>query len=298
MSTRDEKTEATLETPPGPGSAATSEEVSKTECGLAAYLKCIDRARLFVAGAFILSGLAYVVCARQSEFSTAISRSDSGIWIWSERVFGGCVYACAVAALALVVEPLARPTTRTSFTIQAVLLRALLIVFACLAVFLPMFHQYGSSQAIGAVTGVLLLLASAGQRRIKRAVLGVLAACLFGAIVISTQSPYQCARRHSDDILDAASRLAALYSEGRVGNEVDVDDPCVPKVIRELGATRVWVDDVRVSLYVPHSVRHRDYEFIVCHIPRSTVPRPVWIRRPSNKDEECRIAEGLWMTDY
>jgi len=83
---------------------------------------------------------------------------------------------------------------------------------------------------------------------------------------LSTQSAYQYARRHADEIVAAGCQLAEYCREAHV-DEIPLDDPGVPRAFRELGVRRIQIREEHVHVYVPGLPGFADREFIIDRIP-------------------------------
>ena len=140
-----------------------------------AYVKFIDAARKADAVAMAIFGIGYGICANRTDYLTETLRQEPGIWLWGRLVFGIGVLGCLIATLLLVVEGLARPVAPKPFTLRALLVRSLLIILGSTTVGVLMLTLFGVSHAIGAVTGVLLVLAAWREHRVGSYVLAVLA---------------------------------------------------------------------------------------------------------------------------
>jgi hypothetical protein len=147
---------------------------------------------------------------------------------------------------------------------------------------------YGVLQAVGAVLGIFLSLAAFRTHGTSRAVLAVCAVLLLGLILVSTQSAYQYARRHADEIVAEGCNLM----DRSVGvDTIPSNDPRVPSVFRRLGAQSIIVDDERVAVYVPG---FRRAEFHVYRVPSRTI-KPVWITTRGKDAGHLPITDRLWM---
>jgi hypothetical protein len=271
-----------------------------------AYLKAIDTARKAAAVAMAVLGAAFVICVRRDDYLTGTLRWEPGIWAWGGRIFAIGVYGCLIATLGLLLEYLARPAKPWPFSLRWLFIRALLILITVTAVSLALGFAYGPGQAIGAAVGTFLLLAAMRERRMPRGVLASLAAVVLGLTLWGTQSAFQYARRHADQIVAAGCRLADrcprtdyhVYNPRHelgmfafFGQEISPSDPRVPEVLRKLGARRIWVDEERVAVYVSENA-----EFQIHRKPRADgMPRPVWGFRWKGA---TKIADRLWTNDY
>jgi hypothetical protein len=284
------------------------------------YLKLIDTARKTVAVAMAVCGVGLVICVNREDYLRLTLRRESGIWTWGCWVFGIGVLACLTATLALIVEYLARPAKPRLFTLRSLFVRSLLIVIAVVAVCLSMAFAYGPWQAIGAVIGTFLVLAAAREHRIVRVVLAILAAIMLGLTLLGTQSAYQYARRHADEIVAAGCELmdhcpkTGYYTYNRhpeidtsgilalFGQEIQPGDPRVPSVLRKLGARRIWIDEERVAVYVgPNKfdfscIPQPEIEFQIYRDAHPTTTcGPVW---GDHGKGATRITDRLWTNVY
>jgi hypothetical protein len=161
-----------------------------------------------------------------------------------------------------------------------------------------MIISYGTAQGIGATTGVFLLLAAVRERRITRTVLAVLAAFVLSITLLSTQSAYQYARRHADEIIAAGCELMNHWPEKHYIMEADISNENIPIVLRKIGARSIFIDEERVSIYVPGLPLLSDREFIIYKNPNPTSMREsVFIKSSGNKDGLCKITDRFWMTE-
>ncbi len=240
------------------------------------------------------------------------------MWAWATWAFFIGLYVCLIATLGLVIEHLARPAKAKLFALRSLLVRFVLILAATVAIYLTMDAEYGPPQAIGAAIGTFLLLGAVRQHDTPRAILGVLAAIMLGWTLWGTQTAYQYARRHPDEIVAAGCELADkcpksdYHTYNRhpefgdafalLGQEVDPDDPRVPVVLRKLGAQRIWVDEERVAVYVGVNkldfscIPQPDMEFQIYRSPRpTTVDNPVWAFRGKGS---TKFTDRLWTNVY
>jgi hypothetical protein len=302
-----------MNNPPAPEAGPASESPAPHS----AYLKFIDNARKAVAIAMAVFGASCVVCSNLDP-NQGIDRAS-----WTASL-GFCsligTLACLTAALVLTVEHLARPATPATFTLPSLLGRFVLILIAVVAIGVSMSIAYGAWQAIGAVVGVLLLLAALRERRMARVLRAFLAAIVLGLTLLGTQSPYQYARRHSDEIVAAGDRLMDQCPESDFhaynphpkldksadrtlfGQEIPPSDPRVPNVLRKLGARRIWVDKDRVAVYVGSNqydlsqFPHPEIEFQIYRRSHpDTTSNPVWGFKGKGA---TKITERLWTNDY
>lgn len=250
--------------------------------------KFLDYARQTVAVGMVLCGPAWILCVRRDDYLTRTLRRESGIWAWGVWLFGIGFCACLTATFVLIIEQLARPAAPTRFTLRSLLLRSLLILIAVSAISLWMVVGYGVLQAVGAVVGTFLSLAAWRSHHTARAVLVVLAVLFLGLTLLSTQSAYQYARRHADEIVDEGCHLMDRSSEVQT---IPSDDPRVPGVLHSLGAQSIIVDSRRVAVYVPG---FRRAEFHIYRVASSTI-EPVWITTRGKDAGHLRIKDRLWM---
>jgi hypothetical protein len=102
----------------------------------------------------------------------------------------------------------------------------------------------------------------------------------------STQTPYQYARRHADEIVAAGCKLMDKLGDSR-RKELPVDDPRVPSSLRKLGMYRVCVDGEQVSVYSQGGP-----EFIIGRNSIGTIGP-----RFKGNAVYYRITDRLWMID-
>ena len=292
--------------PAGRDVVPTAGPVPETCAPHAAYLRTVDCARKAVAIAMVIFGVGFGICVRRDDYLTGTSRQEPGIWAWGGKALGIGVLACLVAVLALIVEQLARPTDPKRIALRSLLIRALLITIAVVALCFSMALAYGAWHAIGAVIGTFFLLAAVRQHDTPRAILAVLAAIVLGLTLWGTQTAYQYARRHADEVVAAGCELAdqcpradhrtysphpESHTRDLVGQEIDSSDPRVPKALRRLGAQRIWVDDERVAVYVGG-----DTEFQIYRAPHATTTyNPVWAPRWKGS---TKFTDRLWTNMY
>jgi hypothetical protein len=257
-----------------------------------AYLKTIDATRKAVAIAMVVVAAGMVLCARRNDLELTTESRHSGAWAWAEWAFAVGIYACATATLTLVLEYLARPAKPWPFSLRWLFVHALLILVTVAAVTYSLYVAFGPGQAIGGAVGTLLLLAAVREHEIRRGVLSVLAAVVLGLTVWGTQSSFQYARWHADEIVAAGCELADRCPRtDDFGQEINPSDPRVPKVLRKLGARRIWVDGERVAVYV-----RKEVEYQIHRDPHGKgMPNPVWGFRGKGS---TRITDRLWTNDY
>jgi hypothetical protein len=280
-----------------------------------AYLKLIDSAKKAVAIAMAVCGVGLVICVNRDDYLRLTLRRESGIWAWGCWVFGIGVLVFLTVTLALIVEHLARPAKPKPFTLRSMLIRSLFILIIAVAVCFSMASAYGPWQASGAVIGTFLVLAAAREHRMARVVLAILVTIMLGLTLLGTQSAYQYARWHADEIVVAGCELMDQcprtgyrdYSRhvgmpALFGQEIDPGDPRVPEVLRKLGALRIWVDEERVAVYV--GINKFDFSCIPqpgieFQIYRNAHPTttcgPVW---GSYGKGATRITDRLWTNVY
>jgi hypothetical protein len=254
-----------------------------------AYSNLIDNVRKSVAIAMAVCGGVFVLCVHHDEFIREVMRRDSGIWEWGVRVFGTGILACLAATSLLIVEYLSRPTVANSSRLRTLLVRFFLILLAAAAIFLWFLANYGTAYGIGAVCSLFLILAAMRERSVTRVVLGLLAAIVIVLIVSGTQSAYQYAVRHADEIVAAADALSAQVPDSEHGQEINASDPRIPTALRKLGARRIRIDSERVSVYVGG-----DTEFQISRVSDAGVDF-VWGSRGKGA---TKITERLWTNDY
>jgi hypothetical protein len=252
-------------------------------------LKCIDTTRKAVAIAMAVFGVGFVVCIHLVNCP------------WAMRAFAIGVYACLIATLALIVEPLARPANSTPFSLRSLCVRSLLILLTVVAVGLTMAALFGPGQAIGAVVGIFLLLAAVREHNGLRIFLAVLAAIVFSWTLLDTQSRYQFACWHAGEIVAAGCELVEKHPELKSGYEIQGTDPRVPSIFRKMGASSIVVGENRVAVYVPRASKlmyipgQDRAEFLIYYVPSTTVD-PEWIKwHGKGAEGHWKITDELWM---
>lgn len=136
-----------------------------------------------------------------------------------------------------------------------------------------------------------------------------------GWTVLGTQSAYQYARWHADEIVRAGCDLmdrcprteyracypARIYTS-LFGEEIALNDPRVPQVLRKLGARRIWVDGERVAVYVETNefdfscIPKPEIEFQIYRTPQPKTPHgPVW---GSHGKSHTKLTDRLWTNIY
>ncbi len=236
----------------------------------------------------VVCGLAWILCVRCDDYRTVTLRLPPGMWAWGVWTFGIGVCACLTATFLLMVEHVARPAAPTPLSLRSLLLRVLAVLVAVSVIALGMGVGYGNWQAIGAVVGTFLALAAWRAHRMARATLAVLALLLLGLTLASTQSAYQFARRHADEIVAESRNLMDRLPEVQ---EIESDDPRVPQVLHRLGARSIVVDSTRVAVLVPGLWRA---EFHIYRDPARTL-KPVWVTHYGKGAGRLQITDRLWM---
>lgn len=261
-----------------------------------AYLKVIDGVRKTVAVVMVLCGVLFAVCARWDDYLTRTLREDSGVWGWGVKAAVAGTVVCLVAAILLIVEHLARPAAQARFTLRSVLLRSLLMVFGLSVIAFWMVTAYGPIQGIGATAGCLLAMAALHERLIARRLLTILAVLVLSPTLLSTQSAYQYARRHADEIVAAGCRFAEQCEADHL-QEIPLDDARIPRVLRKLGASDFHVDDDHVHIHVPESLAFSEREFAIDRAcGPDTRPDTVWVTSRPKGLGPMKIGDRLWMT--
>jgi hypothetical protein len=159
---------------------------------------------------------------------------------------------------------------------------------------------YGIAQGIGATIGAFLLLAAFKKNdNAARFVLAILAVLVLGPTFLSTQTAYQYASRHADEIIAAGCELMNRWPDKHYIKEAVFGNKNIPSVLRKLGTRSIFIDEERISIYVSGFPYITDREFIIYKNPKPTSLRgSVFIKRSGNKDGMCEITDRLWMTDY
>lgn len=261
------------------------------------YLVFIDRARKTVVAAMLLCGIGCVICVNRDDYLRITLQREPDIWTWGAAIFSLALHACLFATLLLLVEYVARPVPPVRFRLWPLLFRTCLILLGLVGIGVLFGNGYGFGQGIGAVISLYLLLAAVQECHLMRKILVGVAVVLLGAVLWSTQSTYQYAHRHADEIVAAAAELTARCPAESSGEEIPVEDQRVSPTLRNLGIDRIWVDHQQVSLHVPGRFFINDREFIVLPDGETGVSAK-WIQRFRDKDGFCRINDRLWMTDY
>jgi hypothetical protein len=253
------------------------------------YLKFINIARITLALTAVICGLALVIVAHKADFLRDVGK-DPQTWIGLGYLFGIGFLASWFAAIALVIEYLARPAATKRFSIISFALRFIIISTAAVAIFYAMHKNYGDFQAIGAVVSLFLVLAAVREHDSRRIKLGFLATLAIGLTVWGTQTPYQYAQHHAEEIVAAGREIKDRIVIHPKGREISIDDPSIPRVLRKLGAQRIWIDDDRVAVYVGGET-----EFQICLSDSPGCPNPVWGFRGKGATQ---ISDRLWTNDY
>ena len=280
----------------------------------ATYLKIIDNVKKVVAIAMAICGVGFVICARRDDYLRLTLRQEAGIWRWAGSAFGIGVLTCLVATIALVVEYLARPRP-TRFTLGSLFARSVLVLLVVGAIL------FGNGLRLWRCAGNrcgdkhLPDMGCSTGRQISRAILAILAVVMTGWTVLGTQSAYQYARWHADEIVRAGCDLmdrcprteyracypARIYTS-LFGEEIALNDPRVPQVLRKLGARRIWVDGERVAVYVETNefdfscIPKPEIEFQIYRTPQPKTPHgPVW---GSHGKSHTKLTDRLWTNIY
>ena len=251
--------------PVGPETAPDASPPSEVSESHAAYLKIINNAKKVVAIAIVIFGAGFIICVNRDDYLTETLRREPGIWAWGIWICGLGVIACLIATLALIVEFLARPISSASFKLRSVFIRSLFIVTASIAICLLVVITFGPWQAVGTMIGTFLLLAALREKNMARVVLAVLAMIALSLTLLSTQSAYQYARRHADEIVAAGNDLMEQWPETRQIQESSFDDSHVPSVLRKLGARSILIDKEHVVVDANNNIK-----FNIYRIPIST----------------------------
>jgi hypothetical protein len=264
------------------------------------YLKFIDNTRKAVVIAMAVCGAGLVICVHREDYLVETLRRKPGIWTFGMWVFLIGVYTCLIATLALIVEHLARPAKATSFFLRSLFVRSLFILTTVVAIYLLMDTAYGPGQAIGAVISIFLLLAAMRAHNTACTVLAILAAIMLGLTLMSTQSTYQYALWHADEIVAAGCELMAQHPQSNTDYKIQPSDPGVPKILRKLGAGSIIVGKERVSVYIP-GIPGTLYipglaraELIITPISATEI-EPVWIKNIGKGGGDWKITDRLWM---
>jgi hypothetical protein len=294
-------------------------DTSEISAAPAGYLRFIEIARKVVAATMAVCGVSFVVCAHRDEYLRLTLGMESGFWVWGCGVCGIGVLVCLAATLLLVVERLARPAVPTGFAAR-LLVRGGFLLVTVGAICFCMTLAFGPGQAIGAAGGSLLALGAVRARHIVRIAFAVSAVIVLGSTLAGTQSPYQYARRHADEIVAAGCQLMdqcpeaefrrynprnpadASDAQALFGQEIQPNDPRVPPILRKLGARRIWVDKERVAVYVGSGLldfflfSRPEIEFQSYRAPHPhTCDNPVWGFRGKG---HTKINDRLWTSEY
>jgi hypothetical protein len=265
------------------------------------YLKIVDNARIAVAITSVVCGICAVIFNNCDDYFTVTLRREPGIWMWGKWIFGIGFLACLAGSLILIIEYLARPATPKSIKFLPIFFRSVFMIIAIAAISYLMLIFYGCMQAVGATIGIFLLLAALKNDYIARVILAVLALIVLCPTLLSTQSTYQYACKHADEIVSAGCEMMDQWPQDRVIDVNRTDQPLpgpLPRVLRKLGVQSIFFERDFASLYVPGTL-FSDREFMIYRTPDPEKLREsVFIRRPTNKDMCCQINDRLWMTDY
>jgi hypothetical protein len=260
------------------------------------YLKIINNARKVVAILMAVCGIGVVVCVNRDNYLTETLRREAGIWAWGKWAFGIGVLICLIATLTFIIEYLARPAAPKSITFRSLFIRSMFIIIVIAVVFYSMDIFCGLAQGIGATIGTFLLLAALKKDNPTRAVLAVLAVIVLGPTLLSTQSAYQYARRHADEIVAAGCELMDQYPETHYIEKASLSDQHLPTAIRKLGVYSIKIDKESVSILVPgipFIPGFPDREFHIFRNP-TTQSDPVWAHYGKGAGTFV-ITDRLWM---
>jgi hypothetical protein len=249
----------------------------------AAYLRRIDRLRKAVAVAMLVCGVGFVLCTNLDNHHRITLRELPGLWTWGRGAFGIGVASCLIATIALVGEYLIRPYIAGPSGRQHFAVRSSLVLLAVSSICLWSGIVYGISQGVGVAIGAILVLASVREGGSARVALGSVSVVVLGLTVWSTQSAYQYARRHAEEIVTAGCELMDRVPAGKYDDvKIEPSDPRVPDLIRKLGAQAIWVheDYVFVSLGGPGGAGFDIYRH----------PQP----HAQGKAETAKITDRLW----
>jgi hypothetical protein len=270
---------------PGPMDSVAREVGGITEAAKshALYLRRVDRLRKVVAIGMAVCGLGFVACVNCDDHLRITLRESSGLWAWGIWPFGIGVVICLVTTLALVVEYLVRPYLTGPSGPQPFTLRSFVVLLAVVAVCIGMVTAFGVMQAVGTGVSAFLLLASVRERGAARTMLGVMSAIVIALTLWSTQSAYQYARRHADEVVAAGCELMDQVPVRKYESvEIQLSDPRIPRVLRKLGPESIAV--------------HTDYVWVHLggiggegfHIYRNPHPHAL------GKAETVKINDRLW----
>jgi hypothetical protein len=258
---------------------------------LACYLRCIDLVKKITAIAAVILGLMFVVAANRADYLHGTLRHESGPWDALALIAGIGFLACCAVAVAIVIEYLSRPKTPGRLFGVQLAVRFAAIAAAAACVFFVMHRSYGEMQAASAVTSLFLVLASVRAASRLRIRLAWIAAIFVGFTLYGTQTAFQFAVRHADEIATAGDRLRNCVPATPEGREISVNDSSVPAVLRQLGAKRIWIDDERVAVFVGPET-----EFQIFRDPHpDTTCNPQWGFRGKGA---TKISDRLWTNDY
>jgi hypothetical protein len=240
------------------------------------YLNYIDYLKKALVIIMAISGACHVLCSNRISYLTyASGYIGSALWTWGEWISGIIVLACFVTTLAFVVEYLARPIAPRPFKLQSVLIGFLLITSSIVAICYIMVITFGPWQGVGATIGVFMLLFAIKREQTGRPLFVIFAVIFLGLTILSTQTAYQYACRHTDEIIVAGNELMDQYSEKDDMKEIKISDPTVPPILRKLGADKIMVDKDHVCICASGLY---ESEFQIFRTPPTTYS-PVWMSR-------------------
>ena len=139
--------------------------------------------------------------------------------------------------------------------------------------------------------GIFLLLAALRQHDLTRGIFAVFAMIVLGPTLLSTQSAYQYARRHADEIVAAGCELLDQCHKIPVRHTVKPDDARVPSVLRKLGANSIVVTEKRLSMYVP-GLTPAEFQIYRAH---PTQIYTAWKWKKGKGSGQLPITDRLWM---
>ncbi len=279
------------------------------------YLKLVQIARKAVAIAMAVFGAGLVIC----------TNLDPGPQVgppsWAQRCGLGLlvgICGCFAAAVVLIIEHLARPARPKPFTFSSLILRFWLILTAIFAIGDLIAENFGAWQAIGAMAAGFLLLSVVRERGRRRFLSACFAAVMLGLTILGTQSSYQYARRHAEEIVTAGCELMDRVPEAEFhrynpcpdadksgvlalfGAEIQPTDPRVPDVLRNL--EHAASGSIRSAS--PSASDARDCRFSEFPMTRSSIrstasqtpPRPVIQSGGSREKATRRLRTGSGRT--
>lgn len=261
------------------------------------YLKIIDKARKVTAITTIICGLGFIVCLSPYDYFTQTLRRDAGIWSWGIWISGIGIAICFIATLIFIVEYLARPVAPNPIKFRSLLARGAFIITVTTAICYLMSISFGAGHGFGAGIGTIILFSSLRQEKEIRIILATAAAIILGITLLSTQTTYQYARRHANEIVNKGCELIDQCPKNQLGHEIELNNPLVPKIFQTMGTRSIFIDKDHIAIFVPGFFKDR--EFIIYYDNNYTVLVPsIWIKRRTNKDTFCTISDQLLMTDY